>query len=115
MKILVIDDDEMIRDFLEDFFSELGCEVVTAANGFEALEKVDEDIELVITDRKMPWMLGEELIRKIKLLFPKMRTILMTGDRLSEEEEKVIKAAGADEILHKPFRLAELMQVIKYC
>jgi len=115
MKVLVVDDEVKVRHCLKGFLSDFGWEVVTAANGSEALEKFDESIELVITDRKMPGMLGEEVIRKIKLLCPKMKTVLMTGDQLTKEEEKVIKAAGADKILHKPFRFTELIQMVKYC
>jgi len=114
MKVLVVDDEKVVREFLEGLLKEFDWQVVTAVSGSEALEKFDESIEVVVTDRRMPGMLGEEVIRKIKLLCPHVKTILMTGDRLTKEEKKVIKAAGVDEILYKPFSFVELIQVIKY-
>ncbi len=114
MKILVIDDKDYIRVIFSKFLSQFG-EVTTAANGPNGLEVFLHSVggfDIVFTDRSMPGMLGEEVVRKIKQLSPKTFVVLMSGDNQSEIE-RVGKAAGADRIFFKPFRLEKMKEAVE--
>ena len=82
LKILVVDDDLSMRRILEIILETFGYDVFTASNGPEALEiyegslEIEMNIDLLITDRQMPGMLGEELIRRIKMLNSNIKAIL---------------------------------------
>lgn len=108
MKILVVDDDRGVRVFLQYYLSELGHKVVLADRGEIALQILQQGhhFDLVITDRRMPGLLGEELIRRIKSL-RNIKCIFMTADS-DPDVLQVAKAAGADEVLLKPFSLEAL-------
>ena len=110
MNILVVDDDEIIRVFLTKVLSRFGA-VTTAANGVNGVDvfrHTGGGFDIVFTDRRMPGgMFGEEVVRQIKMLSPRTRVILMSGDDPREVAE-VGRAAGADKILFKPIRLEEI-------
>lgn len=117
MKILVIDDEGIIRDFLKEILAEFG-DVSTAPNGVIGLDMFraacgNGMFDVVFTDRKMPGgLLGEEVVREIKRLSPKTFVVFMSGDN-SQEVERVGKAAGADRIFFKPVRLEEIEGAVK--
>ena len=115
MKILCIDDEVKMWQFIAEFLEISGHDVIVAASGEDGLKLFGEaPADVVITDRRMPGgMLGEEVVRKIKKLSPKTRVIFMSGDDHKEIFE-VAKAAGADRILLKPFRLEELKQALSF-
>lgn len=113
MKVLVIDDEKGIRELLKVFLQILGHEVVSAKNGPEGIEKCDDSFCLVITDRRMPGMLGEEVIRELKKRYPKIKAVLMTGDDLNEVVKNILIAAGVEEILSKPFKLDKIQQILQ--
>jgi CheY-like chemotaxis protein len=67
MKILLVDDDDFLRDMYATKFEEAGVEVVTASDGAAALELLQEQpVDVLVTDMVMPGMTGEELIAAIK-------------------------------------------------
>lgn len=113
LKILVIDDEEAIRNMLKRFFRGEGHEVFLASNGQEGLEIVKEKnevLDLVIIDRIMPGgPPGEEVARAVKRDFPIIKVIFMTGEH---EFGPVARAAGADEVFLKSFGLKEILQTI---
>ncbi len=79
-RILLVDDEEDIRDVLTIALEDIGYDVTTAENGMEALEKFDTaDFPLVLTDIKMPGMDGIELLKKIKQISPDTEIIMVTG------------------------------------
>ena len=103
MQILLIDDDEWIRDALRIFFEEEGCRLValeTAEEGIEALQSQDYDI--VIADYRLPGMDGLEFLSRIKLSHPNVIQILITA---YANDEIVAKAnsLGIHELISKPF------------
>ena len=113
MKILVVDDNEKTHEILKELLLFLGHQVQTTARGTEAITMLERILpDIVITDRRMPGMSGEELIRKIKESLPHLPIILMTADFLSNTERKVITAAGASDIITKPFSEEELARVL---
>ena len=111
--ILVADDEEMMRELLEDVLHIDGYTVATAKDGEEALERLQElGPLLLISDVKMPRMNGFELLRRVKERFPKVRVIMMTGyaDDFTVKDAMRLKA---DEYIIKPFTNHDLSCVVK--
>jgi putative two-component system response regulator len=111
MKILIADDDEMIRIMLEDAMTEAGFEVITACNGREAMAAMmDSACRLVITDWEMPEMNGVELCRQIRAeeLAGYVYIILLTSKGSVQERVEGLMA-GADDFVAKPCDPAELV------
>ncbi len=79
--VLVVDDDALVRMLAVDLFEEMGCEVVEAGSGAEALDKLTEraDISLMFTDCRMPGMSGPELADVAAQRWPNLRIVLVTG------------------------------------
>ena len=79
--VLVVDDEPMLRMLAVDMFEELGCEVIEAANGAEALGRLAErpDVSLMFTDCRMPGMSGPELAQVAAERWPRLRIVLVTG------------------------------------
>jgi DNA-binding response OmpR family regulator len=107
-RVLVADDDPMVREVISSYLGEDGYEVELAANGREALEKFcAADFDIVLTDRSMPEMTGDQLAREVKRRNPNVPVLLLTGfgDIMADEGEK---PEGVDEIMSKPFTMAGL-------
>jgi len=111
----VVDDSDGVRFIVADILSKKNHRVMTACCGKEGLKLFERnpDIDLVITDRNMPGgMLGEEVIRRVKLSNPRVKAVLMS----SQNEEEIIpvaKAAGADSFLNKDFLFSGIREIIK--
>jgi len=112
LKILAVDDQAVILELLAAMCQSLGYRILTARDGREGLEKFESTHpDIVITDLAMPGISGLELAGRIKAQSPRTPIILITGWGVPIEEEK-IKKAGIDFVLHKPFRLEQLSDVI---
>ena len=110
-KILLVDDDEEILNYLAGELSDL-YRVSTAKNGVEAYQcyRNENDFEILITDIYMPEMDGIELIKKIVKHSPKAKIIAMSG-----YQDKILQGAlrsGASEIIRKPFDIKELKEAV---
>jgi two-component system cell cycle response regulator CpdR len=79
--VLVVDYEPLILDVTASMLEDLGCEVITAAGGNEALEKLfaDQRIDILITDINMPCMNGYELAQKAKRMRERLKVILLSG------------------------------------
>jgi len=107
-RILIVDDDELIRKFLLDFFVDLKFEVVTAENGTDALQKfVPQNFDIVISDLMMPDMTGIELLKELIARDEKVLFFLITGYPTLETAVEAIKNGAYDYIV-KPFNLEDL-------
>ncbi|HAT71381.1 MAG TPA: hypothetical protein DCS63_01015 [Elusimicrobia bacterium] len=112
-KVLVVDDEQGIRDMLAYELGLRGYQVVTAVNGAEALEKIKkEKIRLVISDVKMPRMDGMEMLAAIKTIAPDVEVIMSTGYGTIEMAVSAMKK-GAYDFIQKPFDLEEIFALIE--
>lgn len=108
-KVLIVDDKEQIRRLLSDFFSFYGFETITACNGKEALDIIEnKTCNLLITDLNMPVMNGIELVVKIKSLNISLPIIGMSFD----DKKSEFLSAGADYFLSKPFSFHRLKFIL---
>jgi len=103
MKILLIDDDEWIRDSLSIFFEAEGCRIVsfeTAEEGLEALRS--EEYDIIITDYKLPGMDGIEFLRQIQSSHKNAKKIMITAYKTETVVEEA-KKVGVQHLIAKPF------------
>src|SRR5437016_716027 len=109
-RIMVIDDEQMIRETLSKFLAYQGHEVTTAASGLEALNLFESGkFDLVLTDYNMPGMSGDKVAGEIKRRAPREPVIAITGFL---EQARQIPVPWFDACIGKPFVLAELRDLI---
>ena len=110
-RILIVDDEEMIRTLLFRALKSFGYdEIVTVENGIKAIKQLSENyFDLIITDFMMPEMDGLELIQKIRMMNLSIPIIVITADG---PENKLLKS-GASACLRKPFNILELQRTLK--
>lgn len=117
LSILVVDDEETIRQLLVRFFEPSGSYVSCAANGVEALRILDkQDFDLVITDVLMPEMDGIELIPQIKKRRPDAFILAMSGGGHNFMGDYCVKLAaslGAHAVIMKPFGIGEMKEAVE--
>lgn len=111
-KIIVVDDEQSLRQVLEMVFREEGYDVRTAFNGIQALDLLGEaPADVVLTDVRMPDMDGIELLRRLRDRDPDIGVVLMTAHSSVETARDAFKL-GADDFIEKPFDLEELKVII---
>ncbi|MDA8104455.1 MAG: response regulator [Nitrospiraceae bacterium] len=102
-KVLVIDDEDIVRTSCSRTLAPAGFEVRLARNGVEGLKILEEGpFDLVLTDLKMPDMDGIEVLRRIKEGWPAVEVIIITGYQTVDTAVKSIKL-GAFDYIEKPF------------
>jgi len=114
-KILIVDDEEVIRKFLRIHLVKLGYEVAEAADGVQALEQLEkEDFDLLICDILMPKKDGWEVIREMKSN-PKTKSIPVIVLTAKNEDSDMFKGynLGASYYMTKPFTKAQLVYGLK--
>lgn len=111
-RVLVVDDEKVIREILADFLSLEGFQVSTAPDGIAALERLyEKPFNMVISDLKMPNMGGLELLGRIQAEHKNVLTVIMTGFGTVETAIEAMKKGAYDYIL-KPFKVEEVVHVI---
>ncbi len=111
--VLVVDDEQAMREFLAVLLEKEGHSVITACDGEQALRKVEEQpLDLVISDVRMPKVDGIELLAGIRAQHPHLPVILVTAYASSDSTIQAMQL-GADDYLTKPFRLDELRLVVE--
>jgi len=113
--ILLVEDNEGTRRAGRRLLESLGYRVLAAANGQEALEvygAAGEEIDLVITDVVMPEMGGRRLMRELRKANPGLKVLAVTG-YVVEEDIHQLKEGGFLDVVHKPFDVETLAQVIR--
>ena len=112
LKILVVDDEQSMRDFLKILLLKEGHEVITAEDGNKALTCIQkETFDLVISDIRMPRMTGLELLEAAKRLFPDLPVIMITAFASPNDAVQAMKN-GAYDYISKPFNVDEIKSVI---
>lgn len=117
MEILLIEDDEAVRNFICEVLLAAGCCVSVAGNGNEGLAEIksNPDIAMVITDIIMPDKEGIETIMEIKQSWPHIRILAMSGGGkvCAEDYLHIAGALGADVTLKKPFTRNEFLHAVE--
>jgi CheY-like chemotaxis protein len=112
LRILVVEDEPLVREVICVYLDEDHHQVVTAENGREGLEKFKAgEFDIVMTDRAMPEMNGDQLAMEIKKLRPQQPVVLLTGfgDLMTGAGEQ---PTGVDLVVTKPFTLGTLRNAI---
>ena len=113
-RILAVDDSATLRQMVNFTLSEAGYEVVEAADGQEALTRLNEDpVHLIITDLNMPEMDGLTLIRKVRARHDcKFLPIIMLTTESQADKKMAGREAGATGWIVKPFTPKQLVNVV---
>lgn len=112
-RILVVDDEESVRILLKRTLTEAGYDVVTAANGQEALDKVSQlQVRVVLSDIKMPGISGIEVLRKLTADHPDICVIMATAVTDTQTAIDIMKL-GAYDYISKPFNRDDLLMRIQ--
>ena len=110
--ILVVDDEENLRNLLETVLAGKGYRVIKSSNGFEAIKAVEDGgVDLAVIDIKMPGMDGMELLSRIKDFSAEFPVVVMTGFADVDITAKALKA-GASDFLSKPFGAQEIFHSV---
>jgi CheY-like chemotaxis protein len=114
-RILVVDDDKLVRMVIVKALRGAGHEVVESSDGGEALAALDRDrIDLVVTDILMPGREGIETIREIRKLSPELPVLAMSGGGNKQWNDVLRMAStfGATETIAKPFMPRDLLSAV---
>jgi two-component system chemotaxis response regulator CheY len=113
MRVLIVDDSKSIRMILGKILREIGFEIVEAADGQQALDRLNqgEEVGLMLVDWNMPVMNGFEFICAVRanVLLSDIRIMMVTTETSMTNVEKAL-AAGANEYLMKPFTKEVLLE-----
>jgi len=112
-RILIVDDDEAIRELLKEFFQGLGYELKTASNGSEALTVINQhNFDCIISDNVMPDMNGLELLDRLSEQNKKVPFLMITGYPTIETAVEVMKR-GAYDYITKPLQLEDVRMKVE--
>ncbi len=113
--ILLVEDDDANRESVSKILTKEGYRVIEAQEGRKALDYLRrEDIDLLITDFKMPMMDGMDLLKACRVIKPNVDVVLMTAHGTIETAVEAIKE-GAYDFIPKPFKKATLLRIIEKC
>jgi two-component system response regulator AtoC len=110
-RVLIADDELNMRRVLEAILRREGYDVLTAANGLDALAGMSRDVHTVITDLKMPGLDGMGLLKKLSTDYPDVPVVMITAHGSVENAVEAVKL-GAFDYLEKPFEQEQIRQVV---
>ena len=112
-KVLVVDDDSLMKDFLKEALGRSDYSVDLASTGEEALEKIkDKDYDIILSDIRMPSMSGMELLKATREYIPDAKVVMMTAYGTVENAVEAMKLGAFDYVM-KPFSADEIELVLK--
>ncbi|RMF90849.1 MAG: response regulator, partial [Nitrospinota bacterium] len=114
-RILVVDDEAMVREVVGEMLQQLGYEVITVADGQEAIDYYREwghTIDLVILDLVMPHLGGKECWQALRTLDPQVKVLLSTGYDCNTAVQDLLEK-GVCGFVQKPYRLQQLAEVVE--
>ena len=110
--ILVADDNEVAQRLCTRVLGKAGHKVITASDGQEAVNlALSNNPDLILMDVAMPGMDGLEAMAQIKARVPHLPIVIASAHSMASDRERFL-AAGADDVLSKPFKLTELTDVV---
>lgn len=115
-RILVLDDEESLRNVLAEIFSEAGYEVLLAESGDAGLQLArNQPLDLLISDLIMPGKEGIETIRQFRIRYPHIKIIAMSGRGGPYVNANLTRAkdVGADRTVPKPFSPTQIMETVR--
>jgi len=113
-KVLIVDDEDIIREFVKGILMDEGAHVIEASNGKEAIgifKEQQDNIDLVILDMIMPGIKGDEVLREIRNMRPDIKVVVSSGF-MSEEQKNNLKGYSVDGYLDKPYRDKDVIHTI---
>ncbi len=116
LTVLLVEDEEPVRQVLESMLEEAGLQVLSASNGREGLavfERLRKEIDLIITDLTMPIMGGEEFYQAVRQRDPRVAFVFMTGYALHQEQQSLLNRHDV-RCLQKPIKFNDLVQLITH-
>ena len=112
-RILLVDDDDLVRDMLQTALSSAGHHVSASPDGAHALSAFARDrFDLVITDLSLPGMSGFDIARGVKRAGPDIPVVLLSGWAIQQDSQEV-RAAGVDFVLGKPCTIDALLRTVR--
>lgn len=114
-RVLLVDDEEMLRNVVSRMLRRMDYEVVTASNGQEAVDHYRQhadEIDLVVLDMMMPVMGGRDCFRALKSMDPEVKVLLSTGSALEGQAQEIM-AEGVLGFVQKPYRMDELGKQVR--
>ncbi len=112
-KVLIADDEKMIRGVIKILVSEQGHEIHETDDGVQALRIAREVVpDLVILDMMMPGMLGYEVCKRLKENEETKNVYVMLITGLGQQAQSVLQECGGDELVAKPFHISDLRERI---
>lgn len=113
MKVLLIEDDQILRKSLSYFLKANGFEVKEVDNGLDALNLIEthsHDFDVVVTDLNLPYAGGQEIVHKLKNNNEKSPKVVVLTSQGVESTELELLELGADEFITKPFSPSVLLK-----
>jgi DNA-binding NtrC family response regulator len=111
-RVLVVDDEQFVRELLHDFFDKMDFGVTTVANGDEGIDVCRrERFDAALVDLKMPGKSGIEVLEAFAEIDPALPVVMMTGYPTIDSSIEAIRRGAYDYII-KPFKLQELKELI---
>jgi len=113
--ILIVDDEDLMRQVASEIFAECGYKTMTASDGEQALEiyeKMHQEIKAVLLDMNMPIMNGKDAFMKMKKINPEVKVLLGSGFPHEEKVDDLLRL-GIHEFVPKPYNMEQLSQAIE--
>ena len=114
-RILLVDDEDLVRDTTADLLRRAGLDVTACVNGTEAVEKVRQlpgQFDLAIVDLIMPGLSGAQVVAQLRAIDPNLKAIVASGYSVDHTLQEA-KAAGSLAHVAKPFEISDLLSLIR--
>ncbi len=111
--VLIVEDDEVIREFLADSLAMKGYDASWVGDGAQALTHLESNpVDLILSDVRMPEIGGVELSHQVRKLYPQIPVVLITGVH-AKERDTILAKSAAVACLPKPLRIQYLCEVLE--